>query len=246
MALQASFEPVANNTIYEDSPTYASGQSSNLFFGTIASGSSRRALLRFDVSSLPANAQLTSATLTLTTDRAARASDLTDQVSLHRVLASWGQGTSDAGSGGGGTQASAGDSTWNARFYNTPPATLSQAWSRPGGDFLAPASTAQALGLTLGRVTLASTQALVSDVQTWLGDASQNHGWIIRLAEGSEYKARRFYGRNAFAAEDRPILRVEYQLAPPVEVAPRQIPAVNIWAMIILALGILAIVRAKV
>jgi hypothetical protein len=239
--LQANFEPVANNTIYEDNPTYASGQSSNLFFGPIASGSPRRALLRFDVSSLPANAQITSATLTLTIDRAARNSDVADVISLHRLLASWGQGASNAGTGGGGTQASAGDSTWNARFYNAPPGVPSTLWNQPGGEFVASASTSQAMGITLGTMTLASTQALINDVQTWIGSPNENHGWIISAGEGMEYKARRFYGRNAFAPADRPKLTIAYEML----TDDTSIPFLSPCAMMILILGIIGIARTR-
>ncbi len=238
---QASFEPVANNTLYEDNPAYASGLSSNLFVGPIASGSPRRALLRFDLSSLPANVQVTSATLAITIDRAARNSDAKDMIALHRILASWGQGTSDAGSGGGGTQASAGDSTWNARFYNSPPGIPSTLWNQPGGEFLASASASQAIGATLGTITLASNQALVTDVQAWIGNANLNHGWILLAAEGMEYKARRFYGLHALAPTDRPKLTVEYELAPSTQTVPFMSP----WAMALLALGIISIARSR-
>lgn len=241
-ALEASFTPVANNTIYEDNPTYASGLSSNLFAGPIASGAPRRALLKFDLSSLPSNATITAARLSLHIDRAARNSDGTDMAQLHRVLASWGEGTADAGAGGGGSQASAADATWLARFYNAPPGSPSVAWDNPGGDFVAAASVSQPLGLTLGRATFIANQTMLADLQLWLIDASLNHGWILKIAEGQDYKARRFFGRNA-APQDRPRLDISYELPPPVGGPARQIPSLSAGGLFILGLGLSLIAR---
>lgn len=236
-ALQAHLEPVANNTLYGDNPDYASGVSTRLFAGPIASGAPRRALLKFDLGSLPSNAQITAATLSITIDRAARNSDVDDLVELHRLSASWGEGTSNAGDGGGGTQASAGDATWLARFYNAPPANPSTTWASPGGDFTTAPSMAQPLGLTLGTASFAATPAMLNDLQTWLGDASRNQGWILKIAEGQEYKARRLFARNAAPAE-RPRLDITYEIVPPVGGPTRQVPSLSAGGAFVMALGL--------
>ena len=195
-ALQITLSPVSFNTMYEDNPTRASGQSTSLFFGPIASGSQRRILLKFDPSSLPANATVTSATLRLDINRAAIGSDPGDTIRVHRVLASWGQGTAMGPGGGGGTQASAGDATWNARFYNSPPSTPSLLWTSPGGDFVATPSYSAGMGLASGTLDVSSTTGMVADIQAWRTNPSANHGWVILGPEGSEFsqKARRVVG----------------------------------------------------
>lgn len=205
-ALETTLDPVAFNTIYEDNPTYASGVSTSLFFGPIASGSPRRILVKFDFSTLPAGAVVTAATLRLNINRAARNSDFSDNIAIHRLLASWGQGTTDAGAGGGGNQASAGDATWNARFYNAPPATPSLLWASPGGDFQATPSYTAAMGVTIGTLNLPATPGLVADVSDWLANPGNNQGWIVIGPEGLglEYKARRV---------DSISLTVNYELA---------------------------------
>ena len=206
LGLQVTLSPVAFNTMYEDNPTRASGQSTSLFFGPIASGSPRRILLRFDPASLPPTAVVTSARLRLEINRAAIGSELTDTIAVHRLLASWGQGTAPGPGGGNGTQASPGDATWLARFYNDPPATPSLLWAQPGGDFNATPSYLAAMGLASGTLTLASTPAMVADVQSWRTSPAGNHGWIVIGPEGPEFsqKARRVDGVS---------LVVDYELA---------------------------------
>lgn len=77
----------------------SNGAGQYLFAGNTAQGALRRALLAFDLSNLPANAQLTRAALTLTLSRTNSFSG--DQPhTLHRVLAAWGEGLSDAGTPG--------------------------------------------------------------------------------------------------------------------------------------------------
>ena len=62
--------PTKDNTLYE-SPTGATsnGAGGSIFAGVTNTGDIRRALLQFDLSSIPAGATVTSATLRVTKDR---------------------------------------------------------------------------------------------------------------------------------------------------------------------------------
>src|SRR4051794_8388981 len=89
-----------DNTIYEDTfGQYSNGQGIYLYTGLIGQELLRRAFIAFDLSSIPSNATVTGATLTLHLSRTGPENP--GDVSLRRVLANWGEGASDAGIPGG-------------------------------------------------------------------------------------------------------------------------------------------------
>lgn len=165
--------PSADTTIFADISGLnrswddrSDGQGSSLWLSTTAGGIVRRALLRFDLTAIPAGMQVVSATLTLYESRARDSHD----ISLHRLLAPWGEGQSNGGSQGTGDQAMAGDATWRWRDY------LVSEWSTRGGDFVPEASATTSVGLPLESYTWGSTPAMVADVQAWLADPAGNNG----------------------------------------------------------------------
>ena len=114
--------PVKDNTLYEYVP--ADGDRSNgigdhFFAGKTAMGYIRRGVLAFDIAgSVPPGSTITSVSLTMHMSRTALSNART--VELHRLLADWGEGTSDATANEGqGAPATANDATWRHRFYNT-------------------------------------------------------------------------------------------------------------------------------
>jgi len=150
---QTVLAPIADATLFEDNPDFASGAGDFLFIRPIASGSPSRALLRFNLSSIPSNATINGVTLRFVIDRAALRSRLVDQARLHKVLAEWGEGNSNEGTGGAGTLAESGDATWNVRFFGALP---SAPWTQPGGDFAVSASSSITIG-GLGSYIVPST-----------------------------------------------------------------------------------------
>lgn len=214
-------EASADNSLFEDSLDFSSGAGDFLFIGPIASGSSRRALLRFDLAALPANASLSAAELRLAVNRAAVGSSVTDRARLHRLTASWGEGSADGGTGGAGTQASAEDATWLRRFHGTPPGAPGPQWTTPGGDFLAAASAEAPLGVS-GSALLFGGNGLLADVAAWQAGQAPNHGWVLLGPEGptESQKARRLPARTAATVADRPRLTLTYTLPPPVTDPP--------------------------
>lgn len=213
-AVQVQLGAAKDSTLFSDRVDFASGAGDFLFIGNTASGSTRRALLAFDLSPIPVNAQITSASLTIFVDRNAIASSPTDQASLHSLSADWGEGGSNAGTGGGGTQATPADSTWAFRRYGDPPALPQLAWATPGGDFTANASATVALS-SVGTISFASSAALVADVQGWLDQPAGNFGWIMLGNESSDQNARRFLSRTSMDIGNRPRLDIEYVAAIP-------------------------------
>src|ERR1041384_2382100 len=92
----------ADTGLFEQSPDNNLGGMTYVVVGTINLGKRSRGLFRFDVASaLPANATVTSATLTLTV---AVARGVNQTFELHRVLKDWGEGAGSGGGSGTGAQ----------------------------------------------------------------------------------------------------------------------------------------------
>ena len=196
---------VADNTLYED-PTgsLSNAKGIGVFVGLTGLDVATRAVLRFDVAAtIPAGATIVSARLTLEAMQSNYFGTL--DVTGHRVLASWGEGSSFASAGGGGGGPSTtGDATWIHRFY---PSTF---WTSPGGDF-APASFVIATP-PFGLVSSPSGPATVADVQFWLDNPAQDFGWLLQSNEALlSPTARRFASREATIGQ-KPSLTVSYLL----------------------------------
>jgi hypothetical protein len=202
--MQTVLTPTKDNTIYDTSPPSSNGAGMHLFVGATDSGSSRRALLAFDIAGgIPPSSTILSVTLQMNVSNIPSNAN-PNSVSLHAVSADWGEGTSNAGSpGGNGTTPSIGDATWQHTFFNT------QLWQNLGGDFEAAASaTITVTGL--GLYHWGSTAEMVNDVQGWLDDPSSNFGWILVGSEGANRTARRFDARENNTTARRPQLTVVF------------------------------------
>jgi hypothetical protein len=127
---------------------------------------------------------------------------------LHPLLSSWGEGTSVA-SGGGGASATAGDVTWNHRFFST------DFWAAPGGDF-GPISGTATIGTTTNALyTFASQPGMVADVQNWLDSPSSNFGWMLRAAnESTLSNSREFASSENASVAQRPTVLINYTAVP--------------------------------
>ena len=104
LADEVLLNPTADNTLYENpAGALSNGAGISLFVGRTISAGTRRAVLRFDVaSSIPAGSTVTSARLAVECTRAPIGASPV-QHSMHRVLATWGEGSSVApGQGGTG------------------------------------------------------------------------------------------------------------------------------------------------
>lgn len=206
-SLSASIGAIADNTLYENATgAVSNGAGSAMFAGRNAqsSNSRRRAVIRFDIAAaLPVGATITGATLRLYQDSANN--ELRD-VSMHRVLEAWGEGTSSGGSGGGsGAASTAGDATWIHSFF---PGT---AWSTAGGAYSGASSAVASIGGT--GYWEWSSAGLVADVQSFLANPALNYGWLLRGDEAVASSAKRFLTREA-AVEFRPMLVVTYVPGP--------------------------------
>ena len=183
--------------------------------GRVGGGGGNRAsrgLIAFDIAgSIPLGASIDSVSLMLHVSRATAGSQ---SVTLHRLLADWGEGTSDAPGGGGigqggegsGTAATAGDATWKHTFSQTTD------WATLGGDFSATTTASTSVAGT-GSYTWASAQ-MAADVQGWLDKPSTNFGWLLQSNESQASTAKRFDSRENPTVSNRPTLLVQFTPPP--------------------------------
>src|SRR4030095_996735 len=187
------------------------GSGAAIFAGRVSSSTDprRRGLLAFDIAgSIPAGSVVTGVSLTL---HLSATNGGPFVVSLHRVLADWGEGSSSS-SGGGGAASQRGDSTWLHRFYDT------DFWTSPGGDFDWTAHAMAAVDQP-GAYLWGSTGEMVGDVQSWLDSPEGNFGWALVGDETQPQTVKRFDSREAPDETSRPILVVDF--IPPCLPNPR-------------------------
>ncbi len=208
--------PSADNTLYQVAtadPTQqlSNGAGQHFYVGETAQGVNaiRRGAIKFDFSSVPAGSTVTGVTLSLNMSKTRSGAA---NVVLHRALANWGEGPSNASAGGQGSgegdgvQAAAGDVTWFFTSFN------SQRWGTPGGDFVAAASASTSVA-AVGKYQW-SGAGLAADVQQWVNNPASNFGWIITGNEAAGGSAKEFDTKESANAANRPVLTVTYN--PPV------------------------------
>jgi hypothetical protein len=204
--------PAKDNTIYEDiEGSLSNGSGAEILAGISGTnGGNRvmRALLAFDLSSIPDDSTIESVTLQMLQANPRDRLGAQRDVSLHRVLNDWGEGASIAVGGGGGGAAGApaadGDATWLHTFFS------GAMWQTAGGDF-AESSSASIPVLGNGVYTWGSTPEMIADVQAWLDDPSSNFGWLVKGDEvGSTATAKRFVSRDTSVVGERPTLTVVF------------------------------------
>lgn len=206
--------PVADTTLFEQSPNNNLGASSLAVGGTFHAQRAR-ALLRFDVASIPTNATIVGVRLGITIFKGPASTGEPSQFGLHRFLSAWTEGR---GSGSLGLLAQAGESTWVSQFHGAVP------WSSVGSaadvDYVSTASSSVGvIEISPGEEQpyfFGNTPELVADVQAWVSGTATNHGWIvICTGEDTPETARRIHSRETVP----PILTIEYTV-PVVEPKP--------------------------
>ena len=198
--------PVKDNTLYEPITQdgfadKSDGAGPTMFTGKVKDADAdpgpgtrpavRRAVLAFDIAgNIPAGAVINGVQLTLYADKVGLTTSF--NVSLHRLLSNWGEGTSNTGNSqqGRGEPPTPGDATWRHTFYPD------QFWGLAGGDY-APASSATRGVANTGFYTWGSTSGMVADVQLWLDNPAQSFGWIVIGTETQAETAKRFATRES-------------------------------------------------
>ncbi len=221
-----SLTPLVDTTLFQTSPNNNLGGTPNFIAGTTSGGGRNRALLKFDIAGqLPANAVITSVSLTMV-DVSNSSSFTPSTFNLHRVLVDWGEGNK---TGNQGQPASAGEATWNARFFGM------LLWTVPGAeagsDFAVASSGATFIAVT-GASTFTSTPGLVTDVQSWLDDPTNNFGWMLLSDAESTLETSRRFGSSEDTLGRMPGLRIDFTPVPePGALALFTLAAAAFWEM---------------
>lgn len=151
-----------------------------------ADGARCRSLVRFDLSTIPTNAVVQSATVTFTIIKSVWSMD--DLHRLHGLTAPWNEATA--------SWTSSGLAPWNGGTFDSE----ADATTTFPGPVTLPVSA-----------TFASTPELVARVQSWISNAAGNHGWMLRNDdEDTQEIARRIATREFTNSTVRPQLTVTY------------------------------------
>ena len=219
----------SDNTLIEDFSfiNHSNGSGDAIYVGNTQRVGERRGLLRFDLSSIPANASIQSVTLKL---YLIKTHGDVATLNLHRLLSSWGEGASN-GFGGGGAPAETGDATWAYRFFNT-----SQVWTTPGGDFSPTSSIIALVDPGLGSLQNLSSPQMAVDVQQWVNQPATNFGWMLKSSTST---AKAYASRENADTTIRPQLVVTWMPAQQV-VADGDAP-LPLWSLLLLGGGLMAV-----
>jgi hypothetical protein len=195
--------PSKDNTLYQsENGEVSNGAGPHIFTGTTRFRARRRALLAFDVAAqIPPGSRITRVSLTMNVSQTISGPM---PVTLHRVSANWGEGTSNAGSAGDGAGApsTTNDATWVHTFFPD------RRWTNAGGDFTA---AADATGSAASGNSVWEGGTMIARVQEWLDQPASNFGWIVIGNEVGQATAKRFDSREVPNATSRPSLTIEFQ-----------------------------------
>jgi hypothetical protein len=201
------FYAVKDNTLIENSSgDYSNGAGEGIFCGRLGSngqGLKLRLVVAFDISSIPPGSTITAASLRLFLEQGNGGFQTHN---AHRLLANWGEGTSNA-FGGNGAPSTPNDATWIHRYYPN------QFWTTAGGQYVSTSSASASVGENSVPVTWAGA-GMVNDVQMWVNNPTSNFGWMVRGNEVNLATAKKFISRNWATNPDRPQLIVTYTLPP--------------------------------
>lgn len=183
---------IADNDIFLGSPTRNYGQSPYMY---IIQGSSvmDRGLVKFDLSGIPSNAIITSATLTLVKIGI----DINAMnIATHQITSPWTEGT-------GGIKGKLDVSNWIQRVAGTN-------WTTAGGDYNLTAETTTSVSNNGSY-----TWSIPAMVQNWVTTPSINHGVLLKsTTEAGSTIQHVFATREYTPAADQPKLVVTYTTTP--------------------------------
>lgn len=212
-AASVVLKPTADTTLFSFQPGNNDGKGATLVVGGInKSPAACRPLVRFDLgTNLPPGAVITNVSLKLNVTKEKGASGPI-QTGFHRLQQDWIEGAKN--NPAGGSAAGNNEATWTSRKKGT------ANWSAPGGtgDFATTPSATIALDNT-GAYTVASSAALIADVQSWQSDPATNFGWIlVAQQEASQGSARRLAARET--TSQAMTLTIGYTVPPPPPIRP--------------------------
>mgnify|MGYP002628411444 CR=1 FL=1 len=197
-----------DNSIFSENLSKSNGAGPSIFVGRIARGATfRRGLVKFDLSSLPANAEIETIELNLSVFMSARNTITKHRFDIHRLINDWGEANSSGS--GGGAAAQTNDATWGSNFYNN------SNWTNLGGDFEASISASDSVFFSqAGHTASWSSIGMIADLNYWRKNPSSNFGWVLIGDESLDSSAKAFFSKEAasFYEPFKPKLKITYSL----------------------------------
>jgi hypothetical protein len=148
----------------------------------------QRGLYKFNISSLPANADIVSANLNLV--KIGGNSD-GNNISAHRITSNWSEGS-------GSCSGTTGVANFNQRMSGLN-------WSTPGGDFIGTSDDVTNVGGN-GKYDW----SVLNSVQSWYSGASSNFGLLLKFSDESLNKEMDFASSENSTSANRPSLTINY------------------------------------
>jgi hypothetical protein len=161
----------------------------NILYINGPSGTAKdRSLIQYNLSTIPANATITSAAIRLIKIGGATSAR---NMSIHRVTADWTEGSQ-------GCSGAAGVCNWQQRMTST-------AWTAPGGDFDATATATLSVAAN-GTYDFTATNL----VQSWVSGTNSNFGIIFKFTTENLNSVVQFASSEHTTAANRPQLIITY------------------------------------
>jgi hypothetical protein len=181
-----------DNSIYSENSNNSNGAGLNIFSGKLKNATHlRRALLKFDITSIPAEAIIQNVKLELYVFQSSQGTTTYHKFNIHKVLSDWGEaGSSGTGMGGA---AQTGDATWSNNFFG------SSNWNNPGGDYVVDSSATDLVSFVEypPEVGLWQSTKMIEDVNGWRSNPLSNYGWILIGDENISGTAKAFFSKDA-------------------------------------------------
>ncbi|HMJ88616.1 MAG TPA: DNRLRE domain-containing protein [Candidatus Acidoferrum sp.] len=182
----------ADTTIFVGTVSPGSPSGTEFVAGATPRDGFARSLIRFNVASVPTNAVIDAASVSVTVTKKALVATAPHSFGLHRASRAWDEA----------------QATWTA-------AAAGSDWTTAGGDYEVDASASTPLDLGTGTF---SSETLATDVQAWVSGDASNVGWILRTSnESINQSARRIASHEAFDPNTRPKLSITYHVLEPAE-----------------------------
>jgi hypothetical protein len=172
--------------------TFCGSTSDYIWVGKDATGERRRGLVKFDLTNVPGNARISSATLKLYLDHTQSRTGIATTYAARQVIPAWTE-----------------SATWNKRNSTT-------AWATPGlgagSDYLSSSVTGPTLGGATDGYKDFDVTAVVAN---WKGNPSNdpNNGLVIRQSTEADNELAFFSGDSADTSK-MPLLELRYTVPP--------------------------------
>ncbi len=206
LTLQPDATAGVDSSIESDVIDYGSSLLSTIVSGGTATAPHKyRGLLKFDLSSIPAGAKITSAVVSLYFESEADTTDRT--VGMHRALTQWYEGEA-TGVPAAGVDAS----VWAFRNYKGSVAWAGEAGGGAGSDYVAAATDSK----VCDSPSKALDYNVTADVQAFADGTATNYGWwLINTEESTQNSRKRFTSSDGATATNRPKIVVNYKTRNP-------------------------------